>query len=774
MKNEIKDYIEKIQQCIKPSLKNKKINYSAVSDLLNKLSNFINTKIIFNEINDATNNIKKLKQLEQIDKDCFGELIKVDNRLNQEVLASLFYNIAKLKSAYAEISQEFVEKSNKYIKAPKYYNDAALFCQYSINIIDNVRNLFKTRGIEIDKFDNLKSKNYKLLEKIYNKLLVYCTTNTEKKPSSQILNKDNIDEIAQKHILSDLRQRTIEKVKAIDDLVNQKYLNVELNEKKKKALNKKIDQQYVDQAEELFKFIAKNMQNYLSIICTIAENYMGEKPCEYTVVGLGSMALSQMTPYSDLEFCIITAEHNYRTYFRNLSYLVQFQNICLNESVIPMNYYLKDLGGYIKQAINFDLGGKTPLGRIDQDKPYELIQTIEKMFKYVKNENNYSEHIDKNLANILEHTCFVYGNEDLLQQYKNKLKKFMCLPHQKYSLITNAEYRAYKALKKGVLEIDYYKDNEKKVIAGDLDRFNPKMKTSIAGGLFDVKEEIYRIFDRLICQIGKLLDLQEDNSWKILKLVNVEGICNKKGFLNLQKNLAFANLLRVKTYIHYQHQREKLFPFKKEGGKDKLMEIFQLSASELKIDGNLFEFYYTVKPLHQKLVIYCNALEKYFKFAQGTFNESQILIADAFTIPKFIDLIKDEIFYDNYIIHKLSICNRLTLWPKIVKIAEKHLDEYKGQSSKVTSVNQFLGTAYFKLHVYEQALQCFLKTVEFYKNLYKKNSLSLAINLNNLAAAYYGLKQYEDSMNSYQKALSIYKNIDHPQISSCLLSYGPV
>ena len=65
------------------------------------------------------------------------------------------------------------------------------------------------------------------------------------------------------------------------------------------------------------------MRGLLSQIAADAEELttqlLGPVPCEYLVVGLGSLSRADMTPYSDLEFGILLADASKSGYFRVLS-----------------------------------------------------------------------------------------------------------------------------------------------------------------------------------------------------------------------------------------------------------------------------------------------------------------------------------------------------------------------------------------------------------------------------------------------------------------------
>ena len=125
--------------------------------------------------------------------------------------------------------------------------------------------------------------------------------------------------------------------------------------------------EYIVGSKKLFAEIAKAIKSLLAKLYSESEALLGLPPCKYAVMGLGSLALQQTTPYSDLEFAILmedapdeaTAE-TWRAYLRNLTHLVHFRVINLGETVLPYSEYELSLDHLGRKGLNFDLGGKTP------------------------------------------------------------------------------------------------------------------------------------------------------------------------------------------------------------------------------------------------------------------------------------------------------------------------------------------------------------------------------------------------------------------------------
>lgn len=87
---------------------------------------------------------------------------------------------------------------------------------------------------------------------------------------------------------------------------------------------------FVEQASKiksLFKTIASEIKQLFAGIIQECLDVLGKPPCHYEIIVLGSLAREEMTPYSDLEWAILTSseEEKCKIFFRNLTNLVHLQ-----------------------------------------------------------------------------------------------------------------------------------------------------------------------------------------------------------------------------------------------------------------------------------------------------------------------------------------------------------------------------------------------------------------------------------------------------------------
>jgi len=619
------------------------------------------------------------------------KLLQNTHLIAQEDLAFLFYNIAELRKLKGDLTGDLQS-----------YTDSATSCMYAQGVIYNVTNEFD-KDIS-DTCDYLINQTNSLLKELYVSVIVASQIND----SAQSDDFD-IDLISRKAYLEALRKENKSQLEEIEQL--------------------RLERNYEDYTLKISKAcnnVALKMQEYLALLYKEAEEIIGpltayenqEFVTSYAVIGLGSMALQTITPYSDLEFAILTENDAYKqskeakikNYFLNLSHLVNFKMICLGESIIPTSHYDVDLGKYVKRAVNFDLGGKTPLGRIEKDRDYELVLTGDKMLAYfeiVDGQLKYfegdSNRKDKNIPYILEKVCHVYGDELLTTNYQLGVSKW---------LGENGCVMAVSRLKGEEKESNSYN--------GDLKEYIPDFTNS--SGVFDVKQNIYRLPDRLIYNFGKIYGLQGQDQWETIDLLVDRDIINQETRINLKLALSMAIEIRSKIYHSYGFQNDNMSVFN------------EFVEANLDDKGILFQYFFIALPFHRILSEFC------FKYSKMTDIERKTFF-------------KDKEYRDDSNLNKAYIFNRLGKHQEVIKLLQDltsqdsiirdsynefskiNLRDYVGTHTGLNSAlsTMLLGRTLFpkyqssiensaficheKIYIYELLLGCFIEQQNFINGL---------------------------------------------------------
>ena len=560
---------------------------------------------------------------------------------------------------------------------------------------------------------------------------------------------------------------------------------------------KLTEEAYIQGSQRLFSQITQWVSELLSRLYQESQPTLGLAPCKYTVMGLGSLALQQITPYSDLEFAILmedtqdeaTAEA-WREYFRKLTHLVHFRVINLGETVLPYSQYgqyknemsLDHLG---KRGITFDLGGKTPLGRKDKPHlttPYELIQPVSGLMQYLQNVGNKMEHMDKLLPYILESTCYVYGDSNLYEGYVAEKNEFL-LKSQDISGLLECQARSLKKLRGGVVEKDYRSAEQTNQSGsrqgGDLEDFEPKFDVKDAGRLYDVKQEIYRLPDRLLYRLAMYYGILPTSAWDAVDQLSQLGIIGvgeeaQQAAHHLNYAVSFATMLRLQTYLHHGQQLEKATMLSDVSQEEEVSKttrsVFSLPASSLQAGGSLFKYYYTALPLHRKM-------KELAKIAASP-GQAGKLVTWFRSKGAFFQA---EPFYDNSAETRAGIHQRLLQYKEVKDCCEEALvidEQNYGPNHPVIaqSLNN-LGNAWRDLGDACQALSYYKQSLGIYVQLYDQGHPAIAQTLNNLGDAYRALGNDTKALEYYKQALQRYQTLyeeGHLSIARFLSEVGTI
>ena len=312
--------------------------------------------------------------------------------------------------------------------------------------------------------------------------------------------------------------------------------------------------------------IALDYTNIMADVAMFCENIMGKIPCEFALVGMGSLARKEITPYSDFENIIVLENgtwnrskkekrKNILKYFRWYSVIFHFLLINLQETIIP-SVAISSLNDYIKndennwffdqhttRGISFDglmpYACKLPLGRrqLTKNKLFktELIKPVSEMLKYLHTD----EHLKNgyHLRDILTKTCFVYGNNETYQAFEKGV--FDILSHQ-----THQEKL----------------QNVKSQIENDLKNFATKSSLfqSYLKNELNIKKVTYRSLTLFIAALEMIYNIHAPTSFDIIDKLEKKNKISEFAKHKLQYGVAIACEIRLRWYMKNERQTDTI------------------------------------------------------------------------------------------------------------------------------------------------------------------------------------------------------------------------
>ena len=313
--------------------------------------------------------------------------------------------------------------------------------------------------------------------------------------------------------------------------------------------------------EMIYAQIHNEMKEFLNSIFLFCMQIAGPTPCNFSIIGLGSLARKELTPYSDLEFAILLDDNNanpspqQRQYFRFLTYFIHTQIIKLGETILPSmgipslnDFYSKNkeddwfFDDVIPRGFSFDgmmpWACKTPLGKKEwRGQPrQEYIMTIDEMLE-LQNVNPTSSIESLKTANVFSSACHLFGDVELTAKYLQRLSTFL----------THADrMKSFRQQVFAVMEslLEMYGSNE--------------ISTKDFGTQQDVKKEVYRLTSLLVEQLLKFFGIFGQSSWQGIQEMCRMNIFTEEGAQNLLTALSITTELRLRCYQQQGMQKDAL------------------------------------------------------------------------------------------------------------------------------------------------------------------------------------------------------------------------
>ena len=530
-----------------------------------------------------------------------------------------------------------------------------------------------------------------------------------------------------------------------------------------------------------YKKIMADLSNYCMII-------MGQPPCDYAIVGMGSLARSEITPYSDFEHIILLFDHE--NYFSHLEYFrwysTVFHVIILNlqESIIPslninsLNNEESTLGNwyfdaYTPGGISFDgmmpHACKFPLGRFEKthNKPFvtELIKPVSEMLKYLSSEEDLKN--GYHLADILTKTCFVFGNEGIFVQFKNGVKKYFDSKSKQARI-----------------------DEVKQQVSDDLNKFCTRFRLAKLNSFdtINIKQLVYRSSTLFIAALARIHNISENSCFDIIQKMTDISIISQQTSDKLSFAIAIACEMRLRLYMEKKSQCDNAFDlyeydknikfFLSIVGAINTINYFQIAyclqcevAKQLNFtklhfysDPQLINFTIGLvfKMKLQKSTISINDLKIAWSLEDFSFDsciqelETDVDYETILTDPR---LCKDQIFQlSEHLFHAKIFDEALEFYQQLLDILQK---ESAGHSTAKQTVGSEIQIGNSKKYLPKN---CSIAKHDKVTNTFLKKSIdpqneNIAEALNYIGGCFIKLHRYEDALYHFKQSLEITKSI---------------
>ncbi|CAK8694549.1 unnamed protein product [Clavelina lepadiformis] len=319
-----------------------------------------------------------------------------------------------------------------------------------------------------------------------------------------------------------------------------------------------LEKKKIAEIEEVQNMITLRYKEKIQFVSQECVGLMGKAPCEFALVGLGSLAKKEVTPYSDFENIILLEEfpsknNNYLAaveYFRWFSLLFHIILINLKETIIPCldisslrdekseKCWFYDVA--TKRGVSFDRI-VCPLGRSPNhhnSNLVELIKTVSDMLMYLEPE--FTKTCGYYLSEFLTKPCFIYGNPKIYSSYSEEVSRRI------------------------KLFVNHTAVSEQ--LEDDINNF--EVFTKFSQALFlnkcNVKRVFYRSTTLFIYAVGQICNLEGDSCFDIVRQLLAAGRIDAANAHSLKYAVAVSCETRLKVYGSFGRAADDLENFTNE------------------------------------------------------------------------------------------------------------------------------------------------------------------------------------------------------------------
>ena len=538
--------------------------------------------------------------------------------------------------------------------------------------------------------------------------------------------------------------------------------------------------------QELNKLIALRYTQIMAELSQYCEQVMGKAPCQYAIVGMGSLARVEITAYSDFEHVILLRDDkNYKSYleyFKWFSVIFHIVVLNLQETIVPslniasLNGKESRFGDWFydevtPRGISFDgmmpHACKFPLGRQQHTKnkhfTTELIKPVSEMLEYLSSEADLKN--GYHLADILTKTCFVFGNEDIFKQFVDGAQN----------------YRDTKS------QADTINDISKQV-KQDLNNFSTRFQLSKLKSqhTINIKQLVYRSTTIFISALARKHNVSGCSCFDIIDEMSKNRQITQNTAEKLNFVIAIACEMRLRVYMDKNSQCDNAIDLTPDGI-EKFLDIVGAACTI-----NYFQIAYCLQcevakqlnftKLHfytdSQLINITIGLAFGMKDLTNFFKDSQNQIWDSnkFDFDSCIEQLESKMKLQN-------VTKTKSLWQKIFQNLLSMFRKTPAGSSNQTDLNpqQIKSVA-----EYLKSAGIFDEAVEFYKqflNIYHNKSVAdnldydVAWANHQIGRCLLELKEPEEALRYSQRALEIKKRLSlevdcDPDVANTLHDIG--